>query len=144
VLEHHLIHMLHELPYGFRPFARISICPAATVMRKQEFHKLEFKTRVEQNLPAGRRVYSSPFVEDPGRIIRDHHIMLGELMENVKILCFNLPFQACEFLGCKGALLIEMRLLNMHNLRALIADTDGLWYRDRGHTDSSHHLSWSR
>src|SRR3954471_21402351 len=43
--------------------------PTATVMRKRKFHKLEFKTWVEQNPPAGRRVYSSPFVEDPGRII---------------------------------------------------------------------------
>jgi len=63
--------------------------PAATVMRKQELHKLEFKTWVEQNPPAGRRVYSSPFVEDPSRIIRDHHIMLGALMENVKNFLFQ-------------------------------------------------------
>src|SRR4051794_9121560 len=42
--------------------------PAATVMRKRKFHKLEFKTWVEQNPPAGRRVYSSPFLKTPAEL----------------------------------------------------------------------------
>jgi hypothetical protein len=52
-----------KLPGGTDPFARISICPATTVTRRQEFHELEFKTWVENNPPAGRRVYPVPFVD---------------------------------------------------------------------------------
>jgi len=52
-----------KLPGGTAPFVRISICPASTVTRRQEFHELEFKSWVENNPPAGRRVYSAPFVD---------------------------------------------------------------------------------
>ena len=52
-----------KLPGGTDPFVRISICPASTVTRRQEFHQLEFKTWVENNPPAQRRVYPVPFVD---------------------------------------------------------------------------------
>jgi len=56
--------------------------------------------------------------------------------KTLKFCVSTCHFKHVSFLAARP-LLIEMRLLNMHNLRALIADTDGLWYRDRGHTDHS-------
>jgi hypothetical protein len=52
-----------KLPGGTDPLARVSICPASTVTRRQEFHELEFRTWVENNPPGGRKVYPVPFVD---------------------------------------------------------------------------------